>query len=268
MATHEPQTQLAPLPLHRSQLAAADATAADMSGGSMGPRVSRAWALRELAVWGCRELAALLGARAPFQLRALNPRRGAPKKGESAGGAKVSAEDFHTVSPLIVPRTLLRDLRALVPKVARATGQQATLAMVVREALLLGHEARERARAAAEEKAREQRALLRLAGYPDPSALRVVGVGVITPYLPPGQRGVAADDWSESPPKARSRVRAKTEVKKPAASSRKRTPTTARTSDRQTPRRRASTTKKTKSGDGDDDPGASPSGAVHGGARP
>ncbi|MBK6533979.1 MAG: hypothetical protein IPF99_31715 [Deltaproteobacteria bacterium] len=195
----------------------------------------------------------------------------------SASGSKLPVEEFHTVSPLIVPRSLLRDLRALVPRVARATGQHATLATVVREALLLGYEARERARAAADEKEREQRALLRLAGYPDPSALRVVGVGVITPYLPPGQRGVAADDWSEAP-KAKSHARSKsssadaakkTAAKKPAASTRKRTPATARGSDRQTPRRRASATKKTKAGEGDDDPGASPSRAVDdGGSRP
>jgi len=185
-------------------------------------------------------------------------------------------EEFHTVSPLIVPRSLLRDLRALVPRVARATGQHATLATVVREALLLGHEARERARIAAEEKAKEQRALLRLAGYPDPSALRVVGVGVITPYLPPGQRGVASDDWSEAPKvKPRARLKSssasaakKPAAKKPAASTRKRTPATTRSSNRQTPRRRASATKKIKAGEGDDDPSASASSEVDGGARP
>ncbi len=271
MTAREPQAQLSPLALHRSQLAAADATAIEMGGGPMGPRVSRAWALRELAVWGCRELAALLDGRALVQLRAPNPRRGAPRKIGSPPGPTLPAAEFQTLSPLVVPRALLGDLRALVPRVARATGQHATLAMIVREALLLGHEARQRARLDAEQKAKEQRMILRLAGYPDASALQVVGVGVVTPYLPPGQRSASigsTDDWGETP-KARPRSRAKSGAgsaasKKAPASSRKRAPSAAHGSDRQAPRRRASPTKrKTKAGEGDDEPGAPASTIAH-----
>jgi hypothetical protein len=145
--------------------------------------------------------------------------------------------------------------------------------MIVREALLLGHEARQRARVAAEQTAKEQWMILRLAGYPDPSTLQVVGIGVITPYLPPGQRSGAVgafDEWG-TPPKVKPRVKsgARTTAKNSAtkgtaSSSRKRTTSAAHGSDRQAPRRRASPTKrKAKAGEGDDEPGASTSTSGH-----
>lgn len=227
----------------------------------MGPRVSRAWALRELCTWGCRAITAALDGGAPLSLRALHPRRGAPRKRAPGSEAPPSAEEFHTIAPVVVPRALLRDLRALVPRVAKATGQHATLAMVVREALLLGHEARTEARRVAEQAARDQRAVLRRAGFPTPAEVQVVGLGVITPYLPPGQRSGGADDWSE-PPKGSPRTRktsssAKKPAPKVAAPPRKRPSSAAHGSARRSPRRRATSKRKpSAAGEDDDEPDA------------
>lgn len=223
----------------------------------MGPRVSRAWALRELCTWGCRAITAALDGGAVLSLRAPHPRRGPPRKAASGSKVPPTAEEFTTIAPVIVPRSLLDELRALVPRVARATGQHATVAMVVREVLLLGYEARTEARRAAERAASDQRSVLRRLGYPVSPDIEVVGVGVITPYLPPGQRSGVADEWS-APPKGSPRTRkatptAKKPAPKGAGTPRKRPASAAHGSGRRTPRRRAPSKRSGPSSSKDDD---------------
>ncbi len=215
MEPRESQTLLAPLLLHASQLDAADATALEMSSsGAMGPRVSRSWALRELLTVGVVELAARLDAVTLTELRAPSPHRGKPRNSGDGLADCPPTSTFHVLSPMVVPRSLVETIRGLVPRVAHATGRVVTLSMVLREAMLLGYERRQRARRDALEKFAKLQSLLELAGGPEGLGLdlQIVTGSVVTPYLPPGVRS-----RQSRPDPAPSRSGAKPKKKKSAA---------------------------------------------------
>lgn len=183
---------LAPLVLHRSQIEAIDATARDIQSANPAvPRVSTAWALSELLTRGCQELESLLAGSAFAPLRAPSPPRGAPPRKVPATG------EYRRLSPVTMDRALVRRVKALAPRVARALKRRVALATVIREALLLGYAAREAERADAERCAQDLRAALAAIGYlRDAAAVRVTATSVVIPYTPPGRRS-AEEEWKE-----------------------------------------------------------------------
>lgn len=180
------------LVLHQSQFDAIEATARDMARGSPGgPRVSKAWALSELLARGCAELETQLANGALAPLRATSPPRGAPAKVASASRA------FRRQSPVTMDLALLRRVRALAPKMGRILKERVTVAAVAREAIFVGHAARERERHEAEQRAEEIRRALVLSGYArDAATIQVVGVKVISPYRPPGRKSEHSE-WGQ-----------------------------------------------------------------------
>lgn len=269
MTPREPTILLAPIGLHRTQIEAAEATARDMERQNPAvPHVSRSWALRELIIWGCSALEEALAARSLTALRAPNPARGAPKRTRGTTATPTTdPEEFQMVPPTRVPRTLVVRLRSLVARVSRATGVRVTAATVVREVLLVGHEARERARAEAERVAREQRELLRASGFFDTSLVRAVGVAVVMPYTPPGRRSDtsgADSEWTgprtlkplakNDAPEGSAKKYLRTATRKASRPNKKAVKTAAGRA--RTPRRRrASSSAQGASGDTDDEPG-------------
>lgn len=197
MATLSPHVVVGPLPLHQSQLEAAATTARQMECGyPMVPRVSRAWALRELATWGVGELEGALDEGVAFVLRAPSPPRGRATKSRAD---RASAGAFAVIAPLLLPRTLVARLRDVIPRIARVTETRPTLSAVLREAILLGYEARERRRVELEARASELRAVLAQAGVPATPEIVHVTVRLIAPYAPPGPSATGqgtSSDWS------------------------------------------------------------------------
>ncbi len=197
MATISPHVSVGPLPLHQSQLEAAAATAREMERDHpMVPHVSRAWALRELATWGVVELERAVDDTAALVLRAPSPPRGRATKSRAD---RASAGAFTVIAPLLLPRALVARLRDAIPRIARATGTTPTLSAVLREAILLGHEARERHRVELEARATEVRAVLARAGMPATPEIVHVSVRLIAPYAAPGPSPTGqgtSSDWS------------------------------------------------------------------------
>lgn len=181
-------TLLGPLRLHATQLAHLEATARDMERRTPGvPRVSRAWALRELSLRGLPQLEVMVRAGGAMTLRAPSPTRGAPRADEAR-----DEEAFVTIAPVPLPTAHVRRLRALQRRASRATGSAVSVATLLRETILLGHEDRERERVRVEETHRAHAEVLRRHGFDAIPDVRVVAIGVAAPYSPPGRRAPSA----------------------------------------------------------------------------
>lgn len=268
MAVAEKHVLLGPLLLHRTQLATAEATARDMERRTPGlPRVSRAWALRELSLRGYEALERLVRAGELFALRAPSPPRGAPRRDERGG----AAEDFVTTPPLSLPATHVSRLKKLVRGARKATGVSVSVAALVRESILLGHEHREAERMRAEEQLLAQLEILRR--YGEVPAFAVAHVTVISPYAPPGRSGSDASQWS-GPVDLKPRRAAREAQDAPPPEAKGAPPqkaTVGAARSRSRPRRKRAAVRRPTAGggdDGDDDGGDGPgrAGTAHVGA--
>lgn len=216
------------------------ATATAMSN-ALAP-ISFAAAARELIARGSAVLDATLAQGHPVSWRALHPPRGRRKAGAPRA---VSAPDvFVLVSPLALPEALIRQLKALRDRLERAASSPVSIAMVVREAITVGHEARERDLRRAQEIWAQQAAALRAAGLPVPAEPIAATPVLIARYA----RG-PTDPWATAPPRTK---RAPSPSK--AAKNASRTAPRARA---RSPRRRAATRRADRT-EGSDDDGAEP----------
>jgi hypothetical protein len=214
---------------------------------------SFASAARELIRCGMEVLEGSLAQNHPVSWRAHHPPRGRRRAGAPppAGDAKT----FVLVSPLSLPEPFIQRLKALCGRLTRATASPVSLATVVREAISVGHEARERGRREAQELLAQQVAVLRAAGLPVPLEPIAVSSVLIAPY---SHRG-PTDPWANPQPRA-----------KRAPSPPKAATTAPRTAQRpraRSPRRKAATRRADRT-EGSDDDGADPPGRTDALERP
>lgn len=194
VARRTPTAVLAPMALHCSQIEILDRTAESMKAENPAVRqVSRAWALRELLIWGAHELEERLRARQDLALQAPSPPRGAPRSGEARAAARARTE-YTTLPPTPIPREVALSVRQAVRAFSSALRAKVSTAVVVRELIALGWRRRERARIAAVGQLALQRAALAKAGFATEQMPTAVVVGTYVAYMPPGP---SAFGWNE-----------------------------------------------------------------------
>lgn len=238
-----PLRKVAPLRLPRRLVDAIHATATAMQS-PMCPHVSISWAARELITRGCAELEERLARGQTFEWSVASPPRGHRRSKGVTPRDPAPGEDFVLTAPLSLPEPLLERIEQIQHRCKARFRTRISLAALLREAISLGHEARERERQRRLDDAHLHAEILRRAGVYDPSQIVTAMVPVVSPYMPPGPRNPWASGNSRS---------AKRRVSRPQTPN----PTTLRSVSRARKRApRKKTARKADRTDGSDDDGS------------
>ncbi len=228
---------------------ALEATARSMASPMM-PHVSLAAAARELIDKGLLSLDALLRSDDAVAWEAVDPPRGARRREAAASSSdeRVRDDTYVQVSPLALSEELIERLEAVRRRLSLATGAKVSTVKVLRESLVRGLAAREKAQAGVEALLQKYAREFSGLGFGSAAQFTVVASGVTQRYVPAAGK---ANPWGR-PARAGAATRKATPAPKVAT-----TPTTTGRP-RARGHRQQSAVRQEPSGPGDGDDGPAP----------